>query len=84
MSLSHAFKFYNLFQQDPNFRKACYACQSREEWQLFIKNEGLAFSENEFEEVISYSLFRCRIEEEALEVRQIEQTYKVLTRFNIQ
>ncbi|OJV86096.1 MAG: hypothetical protein BGO34_19575 [Bacteroidia bacterium 44-10] len=54
MSLSHAFKFYNLFKQDPNFRKACYACKSREEW--------FVFSDSEFEEVISSTLFRCLME----------------------
>lgn len=84
MSLSHAFKFYNLFRQDHDFRKACYACKSREEWLLFLKDRGLEFSVDEFEEVISSSLFKCRTEEEALEVRQIEQTYKVITTFNSQ
>lgn len=84
MSLSHAFRFYNLFKQDSDFRKACYACKSREAWQLFLKNEGFEFSDNEFEEVLSASLFRCQTEEEALQVRQIQQAYKVLTMFTIQ
>ncbi len=82
MSLSHAFKFYNLFKQDHNFRKACYACKSPEEWLLFMKNKGLEFSGNEFEEAITHSLFKCQTEEEALEVRQIEQTYKVIMAFS--
>ena len=78
MSLSKALIFYNLFRKDMNFRRACFACQSEKELSELLKEECLPFSDEEFGDIISSSLFKCQTEEEALAVRQIEQAYYLL------
>lgn len=78
MSLSNAFRFYSRFREDKDFRKACYSCNSPEEIRFFMKENGVEFTNDEFAEVITSSLFKCQTHEEALEVRQIEQAFKLL------
>lgn len=78
MSLNKAFEFYNLFRRNIGFRKECCTCNSKDELKEFLENKHLLFSDEEFNEVISSSLFKCQTEDDALVVRQIEQAYCLL------
>lgn len=78
MSLNKAFEFYNLFRTNIDFRKECCTCNSKDELKEFFEHKNLLFSDEEFNEVISSSLFKCQTEEDALAVRQIEQAYCLL------
>ncbi len=78
MSLNKAFEFYNLFRTNISFQKECCTCNSKDELNAFFENKHLLFSDEEFDEVISSSLFKCQTEDDALEVRQIEQAYYLL------
>ena len=72
MSLQNALIFIRNVGSNVPLRKACYKCRSKSDLLELLNNEGIGFTENEFEEAVTMSLFKCQTYEEADDVKQTE------------
>ncbi|MDR1809344.1 MAG: hypothetical protein LBR34_02925 [Prevotella sp.] len=77
MSLSNAFRFFRVFREDAAFRQRCYTCPTRSELLAMLEQESMDFSDDEFSDAVTSALFKCQTEDEALNVRQIEQMFRL-------
>jgi hypothetical protein len=79
MSLQNALLFIRNVGTNKSLRKACYGCRSKADLLELLDNEGIGFSENEFEEAITMSLFKCQTYEAADDVKQVEIWFNLFT-----
>ena len=79
MSLQNAIVFIRNVNTNKSLRKACYSCKTKEELFELLHNEGIGFTQFEFEEAINVSLVKCQTYEEADEVKQAELWFNLFT-----
>ncbi|GAB6122200.1 hypothetical protein JCM30204_33490 [Dysgonomonas termitidis] len=77
MALSNVFTFIKYIQSNNDFRKSCYSCKSKAELRAILACYEIVFTDEEFREAISASLFKCQMESEPLEIKQIERLFNL-------
>lgn len=79
MSLQNALIFIRNVGINAPLRKACYKCRTKSDLLKLLHNEGIGFTENEFEEAVNVSLVKCQTYDEADEVKQTELWFHLFT-----
>lgn len=72
MSLQNALLFIRHIKSNANLRKACYTCKTKSDLLELLDSAEIGFTENEFAEAITMSLFKCQTYEEADDIKQTE------------
>ena len=72
MSLQNALIFLRNVGTNLPLRKACHSCHTKSDLLELLDNEGIGFTEGEFAEAVTMSLFRCKTYDEADDVKQME------------
>jgi hypothetical protein len=79
MSLHNALLFIRNVSTNIPLRKTCYKCRTKSDLLELLNNEGIGFTENEFEEAVTMSLFKCQTYDEADDVKQTELWFHLFT-----
>jgi hypothetical protein len=77
MSQNHARQFFRDLDTDSSLRQKCYRCRTKEELFAVLKEDGVVFTQDEFEQEIILQLFKCQTEEQFNKVRQKELWFKM-------
>jgi len=73
MAISKAIKFLNDFSLNATFREKCYLVESKD---LLLKERD--FTEFEFEDALNMKLVKCYTAEDAEQIYQVKQWFKML------
>ena len=77
MSQSHAHSFFENLDTDSELRKACYSCRTKVDLFAVLKEHGIEFTADEFEQEVTLQLFKCQTEDQFNKVRQKEMWFKL-------
>lgn len=77
MSQSHAHHFFKDLDTNSSLRKRCFSCRTKAELFALLKENGIEFSEDEFEQEVILQLFKCQTEEQFDNVRQKELWFRM-------
>lgn len=77
MSLNHAHRFFEKIESDSEFRKECCRMRNQAGLLAFLREEGLSFTPDEFEQEAILQLFKCQTEEQADLVRQKQYWFRL-------
>lgn len=77
MSINNAMKFIREVDANPNFRKECYSCKTKEELFEMLEKQELGFNDFDFEEAVNMMLFKCQTYEQADGVKQVQWWYTI-------
>ena len=78
MPLQHAIHFIQNMDHEPQLRESLYACQTESTLWNALSQQGLSFSEEDFEQAVTLLHVRCQSHEDALLLMQKAQWFRTI------
>ncbi|MDA3927857.1 MAG: Nif11-like leader peptide family natural product precursor [Prolixibacteraceae bacterium] len=78
MSIQNAISFVDIFKNEEKLRNYLMSLNSSDEVRAYLKELGLEFTDEEFEEAYNLLLLRCRDEADHSVLNQVKMSYIVL------
>jgi hypothetical protein len=77
MSQSHAHRFFEDLDINRSLRQKCFSCKTKTELFALLKENGVEFTQDEFEQEVILQLFKCQTQEQFDGVRQKELWFRM-------
>ena len=77
MSRQNTITFISNVDKSFEFRKSCYSCHSQKELLDMLKEQGMAFTPDEFTDTIKNLLVKCRRYDQADRVKEVRAWFSL-------